>query len=65
MDATWDAELAPHTDGLYLSLDTDPRPERLLDAFGAVNLARPRRIKRAYDPDNVFAANFPIPPAVE
>lgn len=63
LDPVWDAELAPHTDGLYLSFDTDPRPERLLDAFGAPNLARLRRIKRSYDPDNVFNANFPIPPA--
>ncbi|HEY8474679.1 MAG TPA: LLM class flavin-dependent oxidoreductase [Natronosporangium sp.] len=62
LNAAWDAELAPHTDGLYLSFDTDSRPERLQDAFGA-NLPRLRRLKRAYDPDNLFAANFPIPPA--
>jgi FAD/FMN-containing dehydrogenase len=65
LDAAWDAEVAPHTDGLYLSFDTDTRPERLLDAFGAANLARLRRVKRAYDPENVFRANFPIPPADE
>ena len=29
----WDAEVAPHTDGLYLSFDTDQRPERLHEAF--------------------------------
>jgi alkanesulfonate monooxygenase SsuD/methylene tetrahydromethanopterin reductase-like flavin-dependent oxidoreductase (luciferase family)/FAD/FMN-containing dehydrogenase len=63
LDAAWDAEVAPHTDGLYLSFDTDTRPGRLLDAFGTANLARLRRIKRAYDPQNVFRANFPIPPA--
>ncbi|GII04432.1 LLM class flavin-dependent oxidoreductase [Planobispora takensis] len=62
LDALWDAEVAPHTDGLYLSFDTDPRPERLHDAFGA-NLARLRQVKRAYDPDNVFRSNFPIRPA--
>jgi alkanesulfonate monooxygenase SsuD/methylene tetrahydromethanopterin reductase-like flavin-dependent oxidoreductase (luciferase family) len=65
LDPVWDAELAPYADGLYLSFDTDTRPERLLDAFGAPNLARLRRIKRTYDPDNVFRANFPIPPAGE
>ncbi|MEU6412560.1 LLM class flavin-dependent oxidoreductase [Microbispora sp. NPDC046933] len=65
LNAVWDAEVAPHTDGLYLSFDTDTRPERLLDAFGEANLARLRQVKRAYDPDNVFRANFPIRPAHE
>ncbi|AEG45658.1 LLM class flavin-dependent oxidoreductase [Isoptericola variabilis] len=63
MDAVWDAEMAPHTDGLYLSFDTDTRPERLVDAFGEPGLARLRRLKREYDPQNVFRSNFPIPPA--
>ena len=63
LDAAWDAEVTPHTDGLYLSFDTDTRPGRLLDAFGETNLARLRQIKRTYDPDNVFSTNFPIPPA--
>lgn len=63
LDSLWDATMAPHTEGLYLSFDTDTRPERLLDAFGAPHLARLRRLKRSYDPDNLFRANFPIPPA--
>ncbi|WP_375231973.1 BBE domain-containing protein [Streptomyces sp. NWU339] len=58
----WDAEVAPHTDGLSLSFDTDTRPECLHDAFGT-NLARLRQVKRAYDPDNTFRTNFPIQPA--
>ncbi|MCD0449430.1 LLM class flavin-dependent oxidoreductase [Actinocorallia sp. API 0066] len=63
LNAVWDEEVAPHTDGLYLSFDTDTRPERLFDAFGEAGLARLRRVKRAHDPDNVFRANFPISPA--
>jgi alkanesulfonate monooxygenase SsuD/methylene tetrahydromethanopterin reductase-like flavin-dependent oxidoreductase (luciferase family) len=63
LDPLWDAVVAPHTDGLYLSFDTDLRPERLADAFGA-NLPRLREVKRAWDPDNVFRANFAVPPAV-
>ena len=59
LDPVWDAVVAPHTNGLYLSFDTDQRPERLVDAFGA-NLPRLRELKRAWDPDNVFSANFPI-----
>ncbi|GAA3658725.1 LLM class flavin-dependent oxidoreductase [Microbacterium marinilacus] len=62
LDPLWDTVVAPHTDGLYLSFDTDQRPERLVDAFGA-NLPRLREVKRAWDPENVFRANFPIPPA--
>jgi len=62
LSSLWDAEMGPHTDGLYLSFDTDPRPERLADAFGP-NLDRLRGVKRAYDPQNVFNANFPVPPA--
>ncbi|KAB2345900.1 LLM class flavin-dependent oxidoreductase [Actinomadura rudentiformis] len=53
----WD-ELRPHLDGLYLSFETDTRPERLGDAFPA--LARLRELKARYDPDNVFNQNFPI-----
>ena len=57
----WD-ELRPHLDGLYLSFETDERPERLHDAFPADTLARLRRLKARYDQDNVFSQNFPIAP---
>jgi hypothetical protein len=62
LDRLWD-ELRPHFDGLYLSFETDPRPERLRDAFPGETLARLRRLKALYDPGNVFDQNFPIPPA--
>lgn len=57
------ADMAPHTDGLYLSFDTDTRPERLADAVPGETLGRLRRLKRQWDPDNVFRTNFPIPSA--
>ena len=60
----WDELMAPLLNGLYLSFDTDQRPERLLDAFPEPTLSRLRELKAIYDPDNVFNQNFPIPPAV-
>ena len=57
----WD-ELRPHLDGLYLSFETDDRPERLSDAFPGPTLSRLRQLKAIYDPVNTFNANFPIPP---
>ncbi|CAM3398015.1 LLM class flavin-dependent oxidoreductase [Isoptericola cucumis] len=63
LDAAWDSVMEPHVDGLYLSFDTDTRPERLTDAFPEPTLARLREVKRDWDPDNVFRANFPVPPA--
>lgn len=63
LDPVWDARMGPHADGLYLSFDTDTRPERLTDAFPTPTLARLRGLKRAWDPTNIFRANFPIPPA--
>ena len=60
--AHWD-ELRPSLDGLYLSFETDTRPQRLHDAFPPATLARLRELKARYDPDSVFDQNFPIPPA--
>ena len=59
-DLRWDAEVYPHTNGLYTSFDSDRRPERLHDAFPGETLERLRRLKAHYDPDNVFNQNFPI-----
>jgi FAD/FMN-containing dehydrogenase len=64
LDAAWD-RLAGHFDGLYLSFETDLRPERLHDAFPPDVLARLRDLKRRYDPDNLFRDNFNIDPAKE
>ncbi|RIV38038.1 FAD-binding protein [Micromonospora radicis] len=61
LDAAWDG-LAGHFDGLYLSFDTDLRPQRLHDAFPPRVLARLRTLKRRYDPGNLFRDNFNIDP---
>jgi Luciferase-like monooxygenase/FAD binding domain/Berberine and berberine like len=63
LNRAWDAQIGPHLEGLYLSFDTDRRPERLLDAFPPETLDRLRKLKAQYDPDNVFNQNFAIPPA--
>jgi FAD binding domain/Berberine and berberine like len=62
LSAEW-SRLRPHFDGLYLSFETDRRPERLTDAFPPPVLERLRRLKAHYDPDNLFRDNFNIPPA--
>jgi hypothetical protein len=64
-DRRLDAAFAPirrHADGLYLSFETDQRSERVLDAFPAATLERLRRLKRRYDPTNLFRDNFSIDP---
>jgi FAD/FMN-containing dehydrogenase len=63
LNQRWDADVAPHLRGLYLSFDTNQQPERLKEAFPGQTLTRVRQLKARYDPDNVFNRNFPIPPA--
>jgi FAD/FMN-containing dehydrogenase/alkanesulfonate monooxygenase SsuD/methylene tetrahydromethanopterin reductase-like flavin-dependent oxidoreductase (luciferase family) len=65
LDAVWDA-MAHHFDGLYVSFETDPRPERVAEAFPGPTLQRLRALKRRYDPQDVFRHNFSVaePPAV-
>jgi hypothetical protein len=64
LDPLWDTALAPHTDGLYASFNTDPRPERLAEAFPAEHLARLRALKARYDPEDVFDSNVALASAV-
>ncbi len=59
LDAAWD-DLAKHFSGLYLSFETDLRPERIAEAFPPATLARLRTLKERYDPANVFRDNFNV-----
>ncbi|MFG1703031.1 LLM class flavin-dependent oxidoreductase [Nonomuraea sp. M3C6] len=61
LDPIWD-RMRPHFSGIYLSFETDLRPERLDDTFPGATLRRLRELKRRYDPANVFRDNFNIPP---
>lgn len=61
LDREWDG-LSHHFNGLYLSFETDRRPDRLRDAFPPETLERLRGLKRTYDPDNVFHDNFNVDP---
>lgn len=54
----WDALAAQ---GVYLSFQTDDHD--LARVFPAGALDRLRALKATYDPENVFRANVPIPPA--
>lgn len=51
--AYWD-RMRKLTEGLYVNFETDPRPERLHDAFPGETLRRLRQAKAKYDPDDVF-----------
>jgi len=59
LDARWDA-VAEVFEGMYLSFDTDRRPERVADAFPPATLERLRELKRRVDPTNVFRDNTPV-----
>jgi FAD/FMN-containing dehydrogenase len=63
MNQHWD-ELAEYFEGMYLSFDTDVRPDRVNDAYPPGTLERLRTLKQQYDPQNVFRDNFNIAPAI-
>ncbi len=63
LNTEWD-RLRGHFSGLYLSFETDLSQERIDEAFPPTTLARLRRAKLHYDPDNVFRDNFNITPLI-
>ena len=63
LDPLWEG-LAPHLNGLYINFETDTRLDRVREAYPSPVFERLQRLKRTYDPDNVFNQNFNIPPAV-
>jgi hypothetical protein len=65
LDAQWDTLISPHATGLYLSFETDPRPERIEDAFPPATLRRLRALKSELDPGNLFRDNFNVALNVE
>jgi len=61
LDESWDA-MKGFFCGLYLSFDTDPRPERVRSAFPPSTLERLRALKLRYDPGNLFRDNLFLEP---
>jgi FAD/FMN-containing dehydrogenase len=63
-EAAWEPVHA-HTDGMYLSFETDHGPDAVAEAFPPATLARLRAIKRRVDPDRVFVQNFDVSETVD
>lgn len=56
-DDAWEP-IRARRDGIYLSFESNHRPEDIDAAFPAPTLARLRTIKHEWDPDGVFTQNF-------
>ena len=58
------ADIAPYTNGgVYLNFIGDEGQGRVRAAFGDENYARLARVKKEFDPENVFRGNQNIRPA--
>ena len=56
-DDAWEP-IRARRDGIYLSFESNHRPEDVEAAFPAPTLARLRAIKYRWDPNGVFTQNF-------
>ncbi len=63
VESVFEAATPFATGGVYVNGLEDEGPERVRAAYGDATFARLRRVKRAWDPDNVFRHNQNIPPA--
>ncbi|MFE1646937.1 FAD-binding oxidoreductase [Microbacterium sp. P01] len=61
-DDAW-APVRATLDGLYLSFESTHRAADVEAAFPPATLARLQRIKKRWDPDDVFSQNFDVSPA--
>ena len=61
LEAFWKS-LAPFTDGYYTN-EFAGEPQSVIDANYQGNLARLRKVKRTYDPGNLFRLNANVQPA--
>ena len=59
--AYWSA-LEPHHTSVYVNFLMDEGEERIRHAYGAEKYERLKKLKRAYDPANLFRLNQNIPP---
>lgn len=59
LEERW-ARLLPHTEGMYLSFETDTGPDVLARAFPPAHLERLRRLKARWDPIGLFRDNFAV-----
>jgi FAD/FMN-containing dehydrogenase len=57
------AALEPFHTGVYVNFLMEEGAERVHEAYGGEKYERLRRLKRDYDPDNLFRLNQNIPPA--
>jgi FAD/FMN-containing dehydrogenase len=58
----WSALEPHHSDTVYVNFLMEEGEERVREAYGAEKYDRLKRLKRKYDPDNVFHHNQNIPP---
>ncbi len=61
MRRSWE-RFEPHSSGAYVNFLNDEGSARIKSVYGDDRYARLQRLKRQYDPGNVFRLNQNIPP---